>query len=170
LLCGIKARLRAAISTVKLIFNIVHPSFPTLLSQILDAKFLSLISLPRATGIVLASTEELFSPGTGQIFIAALTQATFTPGSPGTWSAPSQLQTLSDFASPALSFGPPGLAVATGSHIAIVTGEFGGSGFGAIQLPSTSGSGTPSISDWVECNILNDPKGNPGAWGLILIP
>jgi len=118
-----------------------------------------------ATGIVLASTEE-FQQGTGQIFIADLTQATFTPGSPGTWTAPSQLQSLPEFASPALSFGPVGLAVATGSHIGVVTGEFGGSGFGAIQLPSTSGSGTPAISDWVECNIPNDPDGNSWSMGL----
>jgi hypothetical protein len=116
-----------------------------------------------STGIVLASVEELGTP-TGKIFIADLTQATFTPGSPGTWSAPSQLQNLPDFAT--LSFGVTGIAVATGSHIGVVTGEFGGSAFGAIQLPSTSGAGTPAISDWVECNIPNDPSGAPWSMGL----
>ena len=45
------------------------------------------------TGIALSSDEF-----TGNIFIADLTQATFTSGTPaGTWSAPSQLQTLPEF-------------------------------------------------------------------------
>jgi hypothetical protein len=38
-------------------------------------------------------------------------------------------------------------------HQGIVSGEFGGDGITAIQLPSTSGAGLPAISDWVTCNI-----------------
>ncbi|HEY8706899.1 MAG TPA: hypothetical protein VIM34_02770, partial [Burkholderiaceae bacterium] len=44
-----------------------------------------------------------------------------------------------------------GITVAPGSsHLAIVTGEFGGSSFAVLQLPSTSGpgTGTPAIVDY----------------------
>jgi len=106
-----------------------------------------------ATGIALSSVED-----TTEIFMADLTQATFTPGSPsGTWSAPSQLQTLSDFT--LLSDGINGIAVAPGSHLGVVTGENGGTQFGAIQLPATSGTGTPSILDWAAADMPNTPDG-----------
>jgi hypothetical protein len=100
------------------------------------------------TGIALASAE--FSDSS-QVFIADLTQATSATGSPaGTWSAPSQVQTLTESS---LSSGASGLAVAQGTHTGIVTGEFGGNAITAITLPATSGSGTPAITDWVSCNI-----------------
>ncbi len=100
------------------------------------------------TGIALAPGE-FSSPS--HVFIADLTQATFTPGSPaGTWTAPSQVQTLTESV---LSAGASGIAVAQGTHIGIVTGEFGGNAITAIQLPATSGSGTPAITDWVTCAI-----------------
>lgn len=108
-----------------------------------------------ATGIALASIE--FS---SDIFIADLTKANFTPGSPGTWSAPSQVQNIPDFAP--LSAGTCGIAVAQKTHIGVVTGEFGGRAFGAIKLPSTSGAGTPAILDWVECDMPDDPT--PATW------
>ncbi len=105
-----------------------------------------------STGIALASIEF-----TSNLFIADLTQGTFTPGSPsGTWSAPSQTQSFSpDF--DGFSAGTCGIAVAQGTHTGVVTGEFGGNQFGAILLPSTSGSGTPAVADWVACTIPNDP-------------
>lgn len=103
-----------------------------------------------ATGIALAPAE--FSEPS-QIYIADLTQGTFTPGSPGTWTAPSQNQILSESF---LDAGASGIAVAQGTHTGIVTGEFFlGSAITAIALPTTSGSGTPAISDWVTCNIGN---------------
>ena len=34
------------------------------------------------------------------------------------------------------------------AHLGIVTGEFGGNTFAVLQLPSTSGSGTPTIVDY----------------------
>lgn len=102
-----------------------------------------------STGIALAPTEF-----TGNIFIADLTQATFGAG---TWSAPSQIQTLPELG--VLSAGTSGIAVAPGSHLAIVTGEFGGSAFGVLQLPSTSGSGTPAIPDWIQTYVPNEPSG-----------
>jgi hypothetical protein len=109
------------------------------------------------TGIALATDE-----GTGNLFIADLTQATFTPGaapSPGTWTAPSQLQNFPEFDSQFLSAGTSGIAVAPGTHLGIVTGEFGGNIEGVILLPSTSGSGIPAVVDWVSFAVPNDPTG-----------
>jgi hypothetical protein len=104
-----------------------------------------------STGIALASME--FSNPTS-LYIADLTQAIFTTGSPaGTWTAPSQVQSLSE--SNLLSLGnvPGGLAVAQGTHTGLVTPEFSGGGLTAIALPSISGSGTPAIVDWVTCSV-----------------
>jgi hypothetical protein len=99
------------------------------------------------TGIALAGGE---GSSPSQVFIADLTQAVFTAGSPGTWTAPSQVQTLTESS---LSAGASGIAVAQGTHTGIVSGEFGGNTITAIALPATSGSGTPAIGDWVSCNI-----------------
>jgi hypothetical protein len=103
-----------------------------------------------STGIALGSIE--FS---SSLFIADLTHATFTAGTPGTWTAPAQLQDLPDFAP--LTAGNCGIAVAQETHIGVVTGEFGGNVFGAIVLPSSASGGTPAISDWVACTVPNDP-------------
>jgi hypothetical protein len=101
-----------------------------------------------ATGIALAPGE--FS-APSQVFIADLTQAKFTSGSPsGTWTAPSQVQTLTESF---LSAGACGIAVAQGTHTGVVTGEFGGNEITAIALPTASGTGTPAIGDWVTCEI-----------------
>ena len=104
-----------------------------------------------ATGIALAPAE-FTSPS--EIFISDLTQGTFTAGSPGTWGAPSQNQILGESV---LAAGPTGIAVAQGTHLGIVSGEFGGDAITAIRLPATSGSGTPAIQDWVTCAIPNTP-------------
>jgi hypothetical protein len=106
-----------------------------------------------STGIVLAPAE--FS-GPSHLFIADLTQATFTAGIPGTWTAPSQVQTL---AGSFLSAGPSGSAIAQDTHIGVITGEFGGNTLTAIALPTTSGSGTPAISKWVTCAIAGFSNG-----------
>jgi hypothetical protein len=98
-----------------------------------------------STGIALASIETGTNLGT--VFIADLTQATFTPGAPGTWTGPSQIQSL---AGSVLQFGASGMAVAQ---------EFGGSSITAIRLPSTSGTGTPAVQDWVTCNITGFANG-----------
>jgi hypothetical protein len=113
-----------------------------------------------STGIALAPAE--FSDPSS-VFVADLTQATFTPGSPGTWSAPSQNQSLSESS---LSAGASAVAVAQGTHTGVVAGEFGGNQITAIQLPSSSGSGTPAIQDWVTCGIGNTPDGSPWSLGL----
>lgn len=108
-----------------------------------------------STGVALASDE--FS---GSLYLADLNQATFTPGSPaGTWAAPEQLQEFPEF--DALSAGTSAVAVAGDSHIAVVNGEFGGSLFGAVKLPTTAGTGgtIPAVSDYIACTIPNDPSG-----------
>jgi hypothetical protein len=103
-----------------------------------------------STGIALAPAE-FTDPS--QVFIADLSQIKLAPGTPGTWTAPSQFQTLSD--SHLTTAGPSGSAVAQGTHTGILADEFGGDGVTAIKLPATSGSGTPAISDWVTCHIGN---------------
>jgi hypothetical protein len=102
------------------------------------------------TGIAL-SAEEF----TNNVFVADLTQATFTPGSPaGTWTAPHS--TLTMVTNYGFSAGTSGISVAPGStHLGVVTGEFGGSSFAVLALPSTSGSGTPAIGDYAVARIPN---------------
>jgi len=106
------------------------------------------------TGIALATDE-----GTGNLFIADLTQATFTPGTdgaPGTWTDPgSALVNFPEFEG--LEAGTCGIAVAPGTHLAIVTGEFGGNLEGVVELPSTSGSGTPAFPDYVAFTMPSPP-------------
>ena len=109
-----------------------------------------------STGIVLAPSE--FS-GPSLVYIADISNPAFgpfIPGAPaGTWTAPQQVQSLSESF---LSAGASGLAVAQGTHTGIVTGEFGDDAITAILLPSTSGSGAvPAIVDWVTCRIPAPP-------------
>jgi hypothetical protein len=105
------------------------------------------------TGIALATDEE-----TGNLFIADLTQAEFTPGTPaGTWTdAASQLVLFPEFED--MSAGTCGIAVAPGTHLAIVTGEYGGAVEGVVELPATSGSGTPAFVDYVAFTVPNTPS------------
>jgi hypothetical protein len=115
------------------------------------------------TGIAIAGAE--FSDPS-QMFVSDLTQATFTPpsspGTGGTWSAPTQTQSLTESS---LSAGADGVAVAQGTDTGVVTGEFGGNAITALALPTTSGSGTPAIQDWVTCGIPNSPDGNTWSMG-----
>jgi len=104
------------------------------------------------TGIALATSEF-----TGDLFIADLTQATFTPGTPGTWTdTASALVNFPEFDD--LAAGTCGIAVAPGTHLAIVTGEFGGALEGVVQLPATSGSGTPAFVDYVAFTVPSTPS------------
>ena len=111
------------------------------------------------TGIAL-STDEF----THTLFITDLTQATFTAGSPGTWTAPGHFTDFPEFGE--FAAGTSGIAVAPGSHLALVNGEFGGNQFGVVVLPSTSGSGTPSFGDYVAALLPNTPNGFPFSTGL----
>ena len=103
------------------------------------------------TGIALSTVED-----TGELFIADLTQAMFMPGTPGTWTdTASQFQNFPEFVG--FSSGTNGIAVAPGTHLGVVTGEFGGNLEGVIQLPATSGSGTPAVVDWAAFTMPNTP-------------
>jgi hypothetical protein len=115
------------------------------------------------TGITLAASE-----ATSQLLIADLTQATFTPGSPGTWTAPSRIQNFPGFDFLNGGAGEAAVAVAPGSHLGIVTGEPTGPGYpiGVIQLPSTSGSGRPAVEDFVAARLPFRGTGGPGSAGI----
>jgi len=120
-----------------------------------------------STGIILAPTE-FSSPS--QVEIADIgnagtaPEAVFTPGTPGSWTAPEQVQTLTGSV---LSAGANGTAVAQGTHTGVISGEFGGDGLTALALPTTSGAGAvPAISDWVTCHIGADPSGHTFAMGF----
>ena len=135
------------------LYQIVNVSTSTaaLFNNQLDSGALDSAAEDCTTGIALATDE-----GTGNLFIADLTQATFTPGTPGTWSDPgSQFQNFPEFAG--FAAGTNGIAVAPGTHLGIVTGEFGGNLEGVIQLPATSGTGTPSVVDYVAFTVPSPP-------------
>ena len=105
-----------------------------------------------STGVIFAPAE--FSDPS-QLEIADITgsHAVFTPGTPGSWTAPEQVQTLTGSS---LSAGPSGSAVAQGTHTGVVAGEFGGDGLTALALPTTSGTGAvPAVSNWVSCETGN---------------
>jgi len=112
------------------------------------------------TGIALSSAE--FSD---YVYITDLTQAVFTPGSPGTWTAPGQFLNLNDGD---YSAGTSGISTAPGTnHLGVVTGEFGGQAYSALQLPSTSGTGTPTLADWAYVSAMpNTPDGAAFAAGF----
>ena len=116
-----------------------------------------------ASGIALATLQD----DPSDVYIADLNRAKAIPGSPaGTWTAPSQIQTLTESH---LSNGANGIAIAQGTHIGILTGEFGagdpnGGNITAIVLGkedadqgdskgSEKADGPPNISDWVTCSI-----------------
>jgi hypothetical protein len=112
------------------------------------------------TGIALATDE--FSDS---LFITDLTQATFTAGTPGTWTAPGQFLNLNDGG---YSAGTCGVSLSPGTgHLGVVTGEFGGSAYSALELPSTSGSGTPTLADYAYVSQMpNTPDGNTFSAGF----
>jgi hypothetical protein len=128
--------------------------------------------LPRVGGVLDSTSEDcstgiVFAPkefsGPSQVEIADISNpgtppnAVFTPGTPGSWTAPEQIQTL---AGSNLSSGATGSAVAQGTHTGVISGEFGGDRLTALALPATSGSGAvPAISKWLSCGIGSDPLG-----------
>ena len=110
-----------------------------------------------STGVALSSVEF-----TNNVYLADLSQATLTPGSPGSWTSPFTLFTISG-QSLGFSAGTSGISVAQGSsHLAIVTGEFGGNTFAILQLQPSSGTGgaVPTVVDWVVGAMPNTPDGN----------
>jgi hypothetical protein len=110
-----------------------------------------------STGIALSSVE-----GTNNVYLADLNQSTLTPGNPaGSWTSPFTLFTITG-ESLGFSAGTSGITVASGSsHLAIVTGEFGGNTFAILQLQPSSGTGgaAPTVVDWVVGAMPNSPDG-----------
>ncbi len=99
-----------------------------------------------------------------------LTQASFDAGT-GTWSTSAkQIQTLTEMTD--LSNGITGIAIVPGQSLALVADRFertgGAGGFGALSLPTTSGSGIPAIQDWVQAELPADPSGKP--WAMSYMP
>ena len=125
-----------------------------------------------STGVAIATVESCAAgicspvPTIQKLAFVNLSAPTLTPGSPGSWSAPTNVQDFSpDFVN--LTFGTNGLAVAPGSHLAVVAGEFGGAGFAVIQLPATVTPATvPAATDWVSANVPNDPSTAPWSMGF----
>jgi hypothetical protein len=134
------------------IINVSNPSVPVSYEKATGNGETDATAEDCSTGIVLAPAE---TSNPSSVFISDLTQATFTPGSPGTWNAPSQNQAL--VGSVLLPGGATGIAVAQGTHKAVLTGEFGSDKITALALPTTSGSGTPAIQDWVTCSLGQTP-------------
>ena len=107
------------------------------------------------TGIATSSDE-----GTSYIYLSDLTQASFTAGSPGFWTAPGQFVYVGGDAGGGFAAGTDGISVAPGSgHLGLVTGEFGGNTVTVFQLPATSGSGTPALADYAYFTLPSTPDG-----------
>jgi len=87
-------------------------------------------------------------PEPASFVMSDLTQATFTPGSPGSWTAPHAFYTLAESGS--AKWGA--VATAQGTHTAVFAAE-DGIYFFALELPTTSGSGTPAPGDYVSCAL-----------------
>jgi hypothetical protein len=139
------------------IANVSNPAAPSFYENATGLSELDSTGEDCSTGIALAPAE---NSDPSAVYIADLSQATFTPGSPaGTWTAPSQIQTLSESS---LSAGASAVAVAQGTHSGVIAGEFGGNQITAFTLPTTAGSGTPAITDWVSCGIDTTPDAT--AW------
>src|SRR5262249_19838121 len=103
--------------------------------------------------------EGCFATPPNAIALFDMSQANFTPGqggASGTWdTAGKQVQLLNDLELNGVDL----ISVEPSGHVAIVGS--GSDTFGALQLPSTSGTGTPAVTDWVSANMPNDPDGNP---------
>ena len=98
---------------------------------------------------------DCFSAPPNDIAMFDLSQATFTAGTPNTWTTPSMaIQPITGIA----INGIDPISVEAVHHLALVGA--GDNNFGVLQLPSSSGTGTtPSISDWVNAEMPNDPNG-----------
>jgi hypothetical protein len=101
------------------------------------------------------STGIAFAPGeftSSQMAFVNLNAVTLNSPSAGLYTAPTaniSLTTAYGFAA-----GPSGSAVAQGSgHLAVMTGEFGGSTFAVLKLPATASSAVPALVDYVVASI-----------------
>ncbi|HEX4810848.1 MAG TPA: PEP-CTERM sorting domain-containing protein [Bryobacteraceae bacterium] len=109
------------------------------------------------TQIALSSIEG-YPTGFYIVDLSQISSTPGTPGNPGTYTAPGQTVAIPEFSE--FSAATDGIAVAPGStHLAVITGEFGGNQFGALSLPATSGSGTPALVDYVAAALPSTPDG-----------
>src|SRR5205807_732580 len=88
-----------------------------------------------STGIAVSSIE-----GQDGVFLADLTQTSYAGT---TFSAPYVIAPRGGF---------DGITVAQGSHLAFGMDE-AGSGMGVLELPATSGSGTPALVDYATATV-----------------
>jgi hypothetical protein len=104
-----------------------------------------------STGIVVTPEGPILGPPPPLRFnITDLTQATFTPGTPGSWTAPFAF----DVVPGAPNGGWGAVAVAQGTHTGVFAGEdIQNSSVVAFRLPSVSGSGTPALVDSIACAL-----------------
>jgi kumamolisin len=112
-----------------------------------------------STGIALATDESNLSSNT--LFLTDLTQARFYGN---TWYAPFNFQTFPEFSG--MGAGTAAIAVVSDAHLGVVAGEFGTASFGVIKLPSSSGSGTPAVQDWVAASLPDTPDSLPWSMGF----
>jgi hypothetical protein len=99
-----------------------------------------------STGIGLAPGEF-----TNNVVLANLNAISFGVS---TYTAPNATVTLDSPGFGGFSAGLSGSAVAQGSgHLAVVTGEFGGSTFAVLKLPATAGTTVPSLVDYAIAQI-----------------
>jgi hypothetical protein len=111
-----------------------------------------------STGVALATNEF-----TNTLYFADLSQK--TNPTPTTWAAPQQFLFFPEFNF--RSAGTSGIAVAPGSHLAVVTDEFGGNQIGVVKLPMTTVSGTaPGVDDYVAAQLPNTPDEQTWLQGL----
>jgi hypothetical protein len=119
------------------------------------------------TGIAM-STQEFSS----NLVLTDLTQATYTAGTPGTWTAPSTTQYIPEwdpYDGP--ESGTDGIAIAAGTHLGLVVGEYpfppsSANAIMAIHLPDASIPNTaPTLKDYAVATLPNDPDGYPFSVG-----
>lgn len=138
----------------------ISNSTPALFNNQINDGELDSAAEDATTGIALSTVE-----GSGDLFIADLTQAKFVAGTPGTWTdTGSQLSNFPEFED--LSAGTCGIAVAPGTHLTIVSGEFGGDVEGVVQLPSTSGKGVPAVVDYAAFTVPAPPTEDDWSQGF----
>lgn len=102
-----------------------------------------------STGICVGSEGSFIGPPPPlRYHMTDLTQATFTPGTPGSWTSPFGYYVLPG----APNGGSGAVAVAQGTHTGIFASEYiENDNVVAFTLPSTSGSGTPALVDSLSC-------------------
>lgn len=112
-----------------------------------------------STGIALATNE--FSKS---LYLADLSQIMRGANS---WTAPQQFVSFPEFQLPSGSAPVAGIAVAPGSHLAVVSGEFGGSQFMVAKLPTATYPNTPpDVVDYAVASLPNTPNNQTWAHGL----